>query len=235
MKILNNLCVSAGETLICYAIKVNSRKLFPERVPKFYDSTSEASTQYYLQVSTSQIETKIPLVFQSRKRNKGWGPDRAVLAHSLLSGLCCSSSQDHCPHHQGWSTVSHTCPSKDSNYTTLALWDETASQEWCKQIPEQIYRKSQQEVSFFLLSVVFTNPMESLQFYLCHFRKTLTPLFPRHWIICLTLLCMPQLARLRTWFNIHSIHPIPVFRNWDTTWHLACHKDSKQTFFMDFM
>lgn len=42
MKILNNLCVSTGEMFICYAIKVSSRKLFAERVPKIYDSTSRS-------------------------------------------------------------------------------------------------------------------------------------------------------------------------------------------------
>lgn len=63
MTVLNNFRVSTGETFICSAIKVNSRKLFPHRQPKFCDSTSKASTQHYLQVSKSQIKTKIPPVF----------------------------------------------------------------------------------------------------------------------------------------------------------------------------
>ena len=106
-------------------------------------------------------------MFHFRGKHKCQGPSRAALPEPFLPGLCCPSCGAHSPHCQGWSAVSHTCPTKDGNYTTLALWGGTASQEWRKQIPEWIYRKSQQELEVLLLSVVFTNPMESLQFYLC--------------------------------------------------------------------
>lgn len=118
------------------------------------DRKSKASTQYYLQVIKSQIKTEIPSEFWFRGMCKRRSSSRAVLPEPCLLRTVLLQLRG------SWSAVSHTCPSKDSKYTALALPDERLLRSDASRSQSRFSRKYQ--FSFFQLSLqTLWNPSNS--------------------------------------------------------------------------
>lgn len=177
--IQDNLCVSTGETFICYTTNVNSRKLFPESL-NFV--TTQVKPPYSITCRQPTIKSELKSLLCSGSEESINSEAIASLVFPFYPGLFCSSSWAHSLHGpttaKGGDAVSHTCPRRDNSYTThapLGCSSFSGVMQVDPRVDLQTDTSRKYQFSFFQLSLqTLWNPSNSTSDY--HFSAAILPL-----------------------------------------------------------